>query len=125
MTCCAAGVQALGVNAYGLLWLRYSGFLALYPIGVSSELTMVWLALHAIRTRGLLSLTLPNAANFAFDYYIVCVIGMLVYLPGDSPPDTATQGNLNGTVLRDKKRPATTVSRSPAPGLEGVQGIRC
>ena len=75
--------QALGVDGYPLLWLRYSGFLALYPIGVSSELTMVWLALHAIRSRGLLSLALPNALNFAFDYYTFCVLGMLVYLPGE------------------------------------------
>ncbi len=72
----------MGVDAYPLLWLRYSGFLALYPIGVSSELTMVWLALHAIRTQGLLSLTLPNAINFAFDYHLFCMLGMLVYLPG-------------------------------------------
>jgi hypothetical protein len=31
---------------------RYSGFLVLYPIGVSSELTMAWLALPFIKKTG-------------------------------------------------------------------------
>ena len=34
---------------YALLWLRYSAFTVLYPIGVGSELTMAWLALPTIR----------------------------------------------------------------------------
>jgi len=34
---------------------RYSGFLALYPIGVSSELTMAWLALPYIKETGAIS----------------------------------------------------------------------
>lgn len=74
--------RALNIGSHSLLWLRYSGFLALYPIGVSSELTMVWLALPYIRSKGLLSLTLPNRINFGFDYYLFCVLGMLVYIPG-------------------------------------------
>lgn len=82
MLCCA--MQALNIRAYPLLWLRYSGFLALYPIGVGSELAMVWLALPYIRSKGLLSITLPNRLNFAFDYYFFCVLGMLVYIPGGS-----------------------------------------
>ncbi len=41
-------LQALGVDAYALLWLRYSGFLVLYPIGVGSELSMAYLALDQV-----------------------------------------------------------------------------
>lgn len=34
---------------YVLLWLRYTGFIVLYPIGVSSELAMLWFALPTIK----------------------------------------------------------------------------
>lgn len=102
-----------------LLWLRYSAFLVLYPVGVGSELTMaalalsqvitditapavffsllasapclsrhssVWSNVHVtlqIRRRKLLSLELPHALNWAFDYYTACIILMLVYFPGE------------------------------------------
>lgn len=41
-------LQALGIDLYALLWLRYTGFLVLYPVGVGSELTMAALALHQV-----------------------------------------------------------------------------
>ena len=45
-----AGVaQAMGINSRALLWLRYSGFLVLYPVGVASELTIAALALDTVR----------------------------------------------------------------------------
>lgn len=37
------------MQPYVLLWLRYTAFILLYPLGVGSELAMVWLALPAIR----------------------------------------------------------------------------
>lgn len=39
------------MQPYVLLWLRYTAFLALYPLGVGSELAMVALALPAIRAQ--------------------------------------------------------------------------
>ncbi|GAB4816673.1 hypothetical protein N2152v2_003719 [Parachlorella kessleri] len=74
--------KELGLQPYLLLWLRYTGFILLYPLGVSSELTMVWLALPTIKRRRLLSMDLPNPLNFGFDYYIVCWLVVLAYLPG-------------------------------------------
>ena len=38
------------MDAYILLWLRYSAFLVLYPVGVGSELTMAALALSQVCT---------------------------------------------------------------------------
>jgi Protein tyrosine phosphatase-like protein, PTPLA len=38
------------MNAYILLWLRYSAFLVLYPVGSGSELGMVALALSQVCT---------------------------------------------------------------------------
>lgn len=61
---------------------RYSGFIVLYPIGVSSELTMAWLALPHIKKTGLWSVNMPNSWNFGFSYWVANIIIMLTYLPG-------------------------------------------
>eukprot|EP00887_Chlorella_sp_A99_P006090 scaffold22.g6090.t1 len=74
--------KELGLQPYPLLWLRYTGFIVLYPLGVSSELAMAWLAAPAIRQGKLLSIEMPNALNFAFDYHLVCWLVVAAYLPG-------------------------------------------
>lgn len=63
-------------------WARYSGFLVLYPLGVASELTVVWLALPHLRARGHYTLTMPNAANFAFNPDGLFAITALAYIFG-------------------------------------------
>ena len=55
----------------------------LYPLGVSSELTMAWLAMPVIRAKQLWSVGMPNRANFAFDYYLACWLIIALYLPGE------------------------------------------
>lgn len=65
-----------------LTWLRYTTFIVLYPIGVSSELAMVWLALPELRRTGLWSLDMPNQFNMVFDYHVFCILMMLAYAPG-------------------------------------------
>ena len=44
------------MQPYVLLWLRYTAFLLLYPLGVGSELAMVALAMPAIRAQRPLSI---------------------------------------------------------------------
>jgi len=44
--------EALGFVPYFLLWLRYTGFIVLYPLGVASELTVAYLALPTIKSTG-------------------------------------------------------------------------
>lgn len=46
----------------------------LYPIGVLAEMKSVYDALPLIRERGLHSLRMPNAFNFAFDYHGFLVV---------------------------------------------------
>ena len=75
-------LKEMGIVPYLSLWLRYSGFIVLYPLGVASELTMVWLALPYIRSSKMWNYPLPNALNFGFDYYIACLLVCLVYIPG-------------------------------------------
>jgi very-long-chain (3R)-3-hydroxyacyl-CoA dehydratase len=76
--------EALGNDGvpYFATWLRYSGFILLYPLGVSSELAMAWFALPVIASKGLWSVRMPNSANWAFDYWWACVLTMLSYAPG-------------------------------------------
>ena len=71
-----------GLQPFFLLWLRYSAFIVLYPLGVASELTMVWLALPTLRSSGKWGIAMPNAWNFAFTYWIACCIAVLAYIPG-------------------------------------------
>lgn len=67
---------------YPLLWLRYSTFVILYPLGVASEMTMVYLAMPTIRKERPLSFSMPNSVNFAFDYYWFCWVAIACYVPG-------------------------------------------
>lgn len=70
---------------------RYSGFLLLYPIGVSSELTMAWLALPFIKSTGLWSIEMPNSWNFGFSYWLANILIMLTYIPGGQRSSTRRQ----------------------------------
>lgn len=74
--------KELGSPPYFLLWLRYTGFIVLYPIGVSSELAMLWFALPTIKASKMWNLDMPNPLNFGFDYYIFCLLGAAMYMPG-------------------------------------------
>ena len=44
------------MQPYVLLWLRYTAFILLYPLGVGSELAMVALAMPSIRQHRPLSI---------------------------------------------------------------------
>jgi very-long-chain (3R)-3-hydroxyacyl-CoA dehydratase len=92
LTCwCVSEVLRYGLYAakegglpipHPLLWLRYSAFLVLYPVGVASEMSMVALALPTIRSARPWSLALPNALNWGFDYYWACFVAIACYVPG-------------------------------------------
>ncbi|WPT18042.1 Very-long-chain [Picochlorum sp. SENEW3] len=84
------------MQPYIMVWLRYSGFLVLYPLGVSSELAMVWLALPVIRMKKPLSIELPNPVNFSISYDVVCILAVAAYLPGFP--------QLYGYMLKQRKK---------------------
>lgn len=65
-----------------LLWLRYTTFIVLYPIGVSGELLCLYSAVKYASTHpDAWSYGLPNAWNFIFSYYFMLVTTMLAYIP--------------------------------------------
>ena len=80
--------KELNCTPYFLTWLRYTTFIVLYPIGVSSELAMVWLALPIIRQQQLYAYPMPNPINMGFDYAVACIIISLLYAPGVHPSHT-------------------------------------
>jgi very-long-chain (3R)-3-hydroxyacyl-CoA dehydratase len=73
---------ALGEAPYIVLWLRYTLFFVLYPLGVGSEIGLIYISLPWIRETGLFSLQMPNAWNFAFNYYYFLWLVILNYFPG-------------------------------------------
>lgn len=73
---------ATGLPPFWLAWLRYSTFIPLYPIGASSEWILLLKALPFIRAREIYTVHMPNPANFAFDYYRVCISLLALYIPG-------------------------------------------
>lgn len=50
------------MQPYVLLWLRYTAFIVLYPLGVASELAMVALAMPYIKAHRPLSIQVGAAA---------------------------------------------------------------
>ena len=67
---------------YLLVWLRYSLFIVLYPMGVLGELISIYYALPIIKEQRTASLYLPNMLNFSFDSYYCILIILIGYLPG-------------------------------------------
>ena len=62
--------------AYGyvptrLTWLRYNAFFVLYPLGISSECWLLWLAR-----------TPAKSWNLAYEYLIKLIL--FIYIPGKS-----------------------------------------
>lgn len=67
---------------YFLLYLRYSVFLLLYPIGILSEILQTLHALPELFINERFNINLPNQLNFGFNYAICFGLGMLLYIPG-------------------------------------------
>lgn len=90
----AAGPRA----PHWLTWLRYSAFIPLYPIGIfAGEMPIIRAAIPYIAKRGLWSITMPNAWNYAFSYAAFCRVGLYFLLP-------AAFLHLYGTLLAARRR---------------------
>jgi len=58
---------------YILMWLRYSLFVFLYPLGVTGELWTIYDSLGPVAADKILSIAMPNKYNFVFNfYYVLC-----------------------------------------------------
>ncbi|XP_032666298.1 very-long-chain (3R)-3-hydroxyacyl-CoA dehydratase 2 [Odontomachus brunneus] len=65
-----------------MIWLRYTTFIILYPIGVTGELLCFYAAVRYASTYPhAWSYVLPNTWNFTFSYLYVLIGIMLLYIP--------------------------------------------
>lgn len=74
--------EALGFTPSWLLWLRYSTFLLLYPIGIASEVGLTYVALPFIKASEKYCIRMPNKWNFSFDYFYAAIVAIGIYVPG-------------------------------------------
>ncbi|XP_022914447.1 very-long-chain (3R)-3-hydroxyacyl-CoA dehydratase hpo-8 [Onthophagus taurus] len=74
-------LNLINIQLYILKWLRYTLFIALYPIGVTGELLcMYWAVMEVSRTK-LWCWELPNKYNVVFYYHFYIVFNMILYIP--------------------------------------------
>ncbi|XP_024936405.1 very-long-chain (3R)-3-hydroxyacyl-CoA dehydratase 2 [Cephus cinctus] len=72
----------IGFVPHILVWLRYTTFIALYPIGVTGELLCFYSAQKYASTHpDAWSYNMPNAWNFTFSYHYILIAVMLLYIP--------------------------------------------
>ncbi|KAF7633047.1 Very-long-chain [Meloidogyne graminicola] len=64
-----------------LIWMRYTFFILLYPLGAGGELLTMFAALPEIAERKHFTLEMPNKANFAFNFYWIVILFALTYIP--------------------------------------------
>lgn len=64
-----------------IVFLRYTTFIALYPIGVTGELLCFYWAQSYARDNTIWSIEMPNSWNATFSYYALLWIVMLLYIP--------------------------------------------
>ncbi|XP_067625972.1 very-long-chain (3R)-3-hydroxyacyl-CoA dehydratase hpo-8-like [Eurosta solidaginis] len=74
-------LNILNCMPYIVVFLRYTTFIALYPIGVTGELLCFWWAQSYARTNTVWSAQLPNKWNATFSYFALLWIVMLLYIP--------------------------------------------
>lgn len=74
--------KQLGAVPYPLLWLRYTLFLVLYPLGVASEMALLYGALPYARETKLFAYYMPNKLNFEIDFATLGVLALWLYPPG-------------------------------------------
>ncbi|XP_011871977.1 PREDICTED: very-long-chain (3R)-3-hydroxyacyl-CoA dehydratase 2-like, partial [Vollenhovia emeryi] len=76
----------VGIVPHVLVWLRYTLFIGLYPLGVTGELLCFYAAVkYASAYPNSWSYPLPNAWNFTFSYLYTLIAIMLTYIPGFPP----------------------------------------
>ncbi|XP_030384745.1 very-long-chain (3R)-3-hydroxyacyl-CoA dehydratase hpo-8 [Scaptodrosophila lebanonensis] len=64
-----------------VVFLRYTTFIALYPIGVTGELLCFWWAQNYAKEHSVWSVVMPNKWNATFSYFALLWIVMLGYIP--------------------------------------------
>lgn len=98
------GLNVVGFAPFPLLWLRYSLFYVLYPLGVYGEMKVLYDALPGLDRTSLWSKTLPNDANFSFSFAnYIRVFLVVAYIPGLVNQYTYMMRQRKTVLARDTK----------------------
>ncbi|KAF4709464.1 hypothetical protein FOZ62_027930 [Perkinsus olseni] len=73
--------MSIGAPSF-LKWLRYTLFLVLYPLGVYGEMRVIYDVLPVVERDHILSVAMPNAFNFSFNFAAFLKFLLAIYLPG-------------------------------------------
>jgi hypothetical protein len=65
-----------------IVWARYTFFIVLYPLGVSSELWCAYSGFAHLTKSGIWSVPMPNAYNVALHFPSIQIMFFLGYVPG-------------------------------------------
>uniref|UniRef100_A0A0M3K3X2 Very-long-chain (3R)-3-hydroxyacyl-CoA dehydratase n=1 Tax=Anisakis simplex TaxID=6269 RepID=A0A0M3K3X2_ANISI len=65
-----------------LVWMRYTFFIILYPMGASGEVFTMFAALPEVALRKHFTIEMPNAANVTFSFWWYLIGLILFYVPG-------------------------------------------
>ncbi|XP_058184986.1 very-long-chain (3R)-3-hydroxyacyl-CoA dehydratase PASTICCINO 2A-like isoform X3 [Rhododendron vialii] len=95
--------EAFGFAPSWIMWLRYSTFLFLYPIGISSEVGLIYFALPYIKESGKYSMRMPNKLNFSLDSFYIAILVLGIYFPGSSHMYTYMIGQRTRALSKLKK----------------------
>lgn len=74
-------LNLMGKVPYFLVWMRYTFFIVLYPMGVLGELLSMFVALPYIKGADLYTISLPNFFNFSFNYVYFIMLVASSYIP--------------------------------------------
>ncbi|CAM0878731.1 unnamed protein product [Alopecurus aequalis] len=74
--------ETFGFAPSWLIWLRYSTFLVLMPIGMLSDVGMIFVAVPSMKTSGKYCLMMPNKWNFSFDHRHLVAVLTALSVPG-------------------------------------------
>lgn len=94
--------EAFGFYPPWLLWLRYSSFIIFYPIGISSEVGLIYIALPFIKASERYCIRMPNKWNLSIDYFYGAIFAMAIYVPGSPHLYTYMLGQRKKALSKSK-----------------------
>uniref|UniRef100_A0A0D3EJM8 Very-long-chain (3R)-3-hydroxyacyl-CoA dehydratase n=1 Tax=Oryza barthii TaxID=65489 RepID=A0A0D3EJM8_9ORYZ len=73
--------ESFGFTPSWLLWLRYSTFIVCFPVGMVSEVGLVYIVVPFMKASEKYCLRMPNKWNFSIKYFYASVFFMVLYAP--------------------------------------------
>uniref|UniRef100_J3KWG3 Very-long-chain (3R)-3-hydroxyacyl-CoA dehydratase n=1 Tax=Oryza brachyantha TaxID=4533 RepID=J3KWG3_ORYBR len=73
--------ESFGFTPSWFVWLRYSTFIICYPVGMVSEVVLIYIAFPFMKASGKYCFRMSNKWNFSFNYFYFSALLMALYVP--------------------------------------------